>query len=115
MAPNYDMTITPEVWTNQGFMITDEFRYMSKNNVGSIYTEQLPISWSVRDDAPSYRWYYNGTDTYTPAKDWSMGYNYNRVSDVNYFNDFGNFYSVTDNINLLQKNLTFIYLRVILR
>lgn len=103
MAPNYDMTITPEVWTNQGFMITDEFRYMSKNNVGSIYTEQLPISWSVRDDAPSYRWYYNGTDTYTPAKDWSMGYNYNRVSDINYFNDFGNFYSVTDNVNLLQN------------
>lgn len=104
MAPNYDMTITPEVWANQGFMLTDEFRYMTQNNKGSIYTEQLPYSWAAMPpDTPNYRWYWNGTDTYTPFKDFSMGYNFNQVSDPNYFNDFGNFYSVTDNVNLLQN------------
>lgn len=105
MAPNYDMTITPKVWINQGFMITDEFRYKNQDNVGSIYTEQLPANWDATPSvgSPNYRWYYSGMDTYTPTRDWSMGYNYNQVSDVNYFNDFGNFYSVTDNVNLLQN------------
>lgn len=104
MAPNYDMTITPEVWINQGVMITDQFRYMTQNNTGSVYTEQLPYSWGANEaGVPDYRWYWSLTDTYNPLKDFTMGYNYNQVSDSNYFNDFGNFYSVTDNVNLDQS------------
>lgn len=104
MAPNYDMTITPEIWANQGIMLTDQFRYMTESNTGSIYTEQLPYSWgSPEQGVSSYRWYWSLTDTYKPFKDFTMGYDYNRVSDNNYFNDFGNFYSVTDNVNLDQS------------
>lgn len=104
MAPNYDMTITPEIWANQGMMIADEFRFMTANNRGYSYTEQLPFSWGVNSPGtPSYRWYWSESDTYTPFKYFSTGYNYNIVSDPNYFNDFGNFYSVTDNVNLNQS------------
>ncbi|RTK99406.1 MAG: LPS-assembly protein LptD [Proteobacteria bacterium] len=103
MAPNYDMTITPEVWARQGIMVADQFRYMTESNVGSIYTEQLPSSWGAEQGVPNYRWYWSLTDTYTPAKYLTMGYNYNQVSDNNYFNDFGNFYSVTDSVNLDQS------------
>lgn len=104
MAPNYDMTITPEVWARQGIMVTDQFRYMSESNTGSIYTEQLPQSWANNgEDVPNYRWYWSLTDAYKPTNNVTMGYNYNQVSDNNYFNDFGNFYSVTDNVNLDQS------------
>ncbi len=98
MAPNYDMTITPEYWGSQGFMLADQFRYMTENNVGSMYTEQMPNSFSNQ-----YRWYWSLLDTYSPMQDVKLGYNYNQVSDGNYFNDFGNFYSVTDSVNLNQS------------
>jgi LPS-assembly protein len=46
-------------------------------------------------------------DNHEIWKDISFGYNYNLVSDNNYFNDFGNFVSAVDNINLEQS----LYLR----
>lgn len=99
MAPNYDMTITPEVWANQGVMLADEFRYMSESNLGSIYTEQMPSSWANN----AYRYYWSLNDTYSPLSQVQTGYKYNVVSDNNYFNSFGNFYAVTDNVNLDQS------------
>lgn len=105
IAPNYDMTITPEYWARQGFMLTDQFRYMSENNSGSMYTEQVPSSYNAGDPNANdtYRYYWSLNDLYNPMKYVTMGYNYNAVSDSNYFNDFGNFYSVTDNVNLDQS------------
>ena len=102
MAPNYDMTITPEMWAQQGFMVTDEFRYMTESNVGSIYTEQMPFSYGG-DTPNTYRWYWSLNDTYSPMQYITTGYKYNQVSDQNYMNDFGNFYGVTDNVNLEQS------------
>lgn len=104
LAPNYDMTITPIIWAEQGIMVSDEFRYMTENNKGIIYTEQLPYSWVNNGSSiPSYRWYWDLTHTYTPLKDVQLGYNYNQVSDPNYFNNFGNFYSNVNNVNLDQS------------
>ncbi|MEN9946559.1 MAG: hypothetical protein RLZZ293_945, partial [Pseudomonadota bacterium] len=103
MAPNYDMTITPKFWARQGLMLTDQFRYLTNDNSGIIYTEQVPAASGGNDSpntANSYRYYWSLQDTYTPFKNVTMGYDYNTVSDNNYFNDFGNFYSVTDNVNL---------------
>jgi LPS-assembly protein len=102
MAPNYDMTITPYIWAQQGFMVSDQFRYMTESNVGSIYTEQVPYNWGTTVPN-SYRYYWSLNDTYSPYSQVQMGYKYNVVSDSNYFNDFGNFYSVTDNVNLEQS------------
>lgn len=102
MAPNYDMTITPYIWANQGFMVADEFRYKTESNVGSIYTQQVPYSWGDTTYG-SYRYYWSLNDTYNPYNQLQMGYTYNSVSDNNYFNDFGNFYAVTDNVNLEQS------------
>lgn len=103
LAPNYDMTITPTIWASQGVMIADEFRYMTEQNSGKIYTEQLAYSWSQNQGNPSYRWYWDLENIYNPFKDFTMGYDYNVVSDSNYFNNFGNFYSIVDNVNLDQS------------
>jgi LPS-assembly protein len=83
-------------------MVSDQFRYMTESNVGSIYTEQVPYNWGTTVPN-SYRYYWSLNDTYSPYSQVQMGYKYNVVSDSNYFNDFGNFYSVTDNVNLEQS------------
>ena len=97
MAPNYDMTIQPIWLSNQGVMLTDEFRYMTESGSGRIYTEQVPSNFSSNGD---YRYYWHLDDVHTLYPNVVAGYQFNQVSDNNYFNDFGNFYAVTDNINL---------------
>lgn len=96
MAPNYDMTIEPKLFLQSGLMITDQFRYLTENGIGEIYTEQLPSDWQTGQ----HRYYWHLVDTHAIAKDWTAGYTYNGVSDDNYFVDFGNFNSMVDNINL---------------
>lgn len=98
MAPDYDMTIEPKYYTNDGFMITDQFRYLTPHGKGEIYTEQVPSDYST--ESSPYRYYWHILDDHTPVKDVHVGYDYNSVSDNNYFVTFGNFYSTVDNINL---------------
>jgi LPS-assembly protein len=104
MAPNYDMTITPRAYSNAGFILANEFRYLNKNGKGSMYTEQMPNSYGGSQNG--YRYYYRLQDNHTLVKDVNVGYHFNRVSDNNYFNDFGNFYSIVDNMNLEQSAYT---------
>ena len=42
MAPNYDLTLTPEILTKRGFEFSSYFRYLSENSIGSIYVNYLP-------------------------------------------------------------------------
>ena len=101
MAPNYDMTLTPKFYTNAGFIIADQFRYLTEKGQGEMYTEQMPDSYG--GSKTGYRYYYHLLDNHALIKDVNVGYNFNRVSDNNYFNDFGNFYSTVGNINLDQS------------
>lgn len=96
MAPNYDMTITPRIYAQAGLMVRDEFRYLTNSGNGTIYTEQLPNSWQNG----KYRYYWSLKDDHFLTDKLSIGYEYNQVSDDNYFVDFGNFYSNVNNINL---------------
>lgn len=100
MAPNYDMTIEPKYYIGAGFMLTDQFRYLTESGKGEIYTEQMPDSYG--GEQTGYRYYWHLLDNHNVMQDVKVGYSYNRVSDNNYFTDFGNFYSSVDNINLEQ-------------
>lgn len=42
MAPNYDMLITPTFFTNRGFMLEDQFRYLETLGRGHINVTVLP-------------------------------------------------------------------------
>jgi LPS-assembly protein len=96
MAPNFDMTIEPKLYNLSGFLISDEFRYLTEQGAGTIYTEQLPHDWQTGE----YRYYWNLMDNHSIAPDWTVGYKFSQVSDNDYFVDFGNFNTMTDNINL---------------
>lgn len=101
LAPNYDNVIEPKFYTGAGFMVTDDFRYLTESGAGDIYTEQMPDSYG--GNYHGYRYYWHLLDNHQIIKDVTAGYTYNKVSDNNYFNDFGNFVSATDNINLEQS------------
>lgn len=96
MAPNYDMTIEPKIYTANGFLISDQFRYKSESGGGIMYTEQVPNDWVTHQS----RYYYSLTDTHNLMESITVGYDYNQVSDSNYFVDFGNIDSVANQINL---------------
>ena len=102
LAPNYDMTLEPKVFSEKGAMLGAEFRYLTSQDTGRIYTEQVSDTFDTNTINPQYRWYWHLDETHTVNKDITMGYDYNQVSDNNYFVDFGNFYSTTDNTNLNQ-------------
>lgn len=101
LAPNYDNTIEPKIYTGAGFMLTDDFRYKFENGSGDMYTEQMPNAYGA--NYQGYRYYWHLLDNHNLMKDVTAGYAYNRVSDNNYFTDFGNFVSGVDNINLDQS------------
>ena len=98
MGPNYDMTIEPKFYSTDGLMISDQFRYVNKNGGGIWYTEQVPQDIAIGQ----YRYYYHLTDNHEIYKNLNVGFDFNRVSDNNYFVNFGNFNSATNNIDLNQ-------------
>ena len=99
MAPNYDMTIEGKFYSTDGFMATDQFRYKNESGGGILYTEQMPEDMTTGQ----YRYYNHFTDNHTLVPNLNVGYDYNKVSDNNYFVNFGNFNSTVDNINLNQS------------
>jgi LPS-assembly protein len=99
MAPNYDMTLEGKFYSTDGFMATDMFRYKNESGGGTMYTEQMPQDMATGQ----YRYYNSFIDNHTIYPNLNVGYNYNKVSDNNYFVNFGNFNSTVDNINLNQS------------
>lgn len=86
IAPNYDATLIPRYMSKRGTQLGGEFRYLHPNGQGQLKAEILP------DDSV-----YDGKDRYTLAyrhggylgAGWDVGMLYNKVSDLDYFNDLG--------------------------
>lgn len=104
LAPNYDNTFEPKFYTNDGFQFIDQFRYMTESGNGELYTEQTPDSYGGQTQG--YRYYYHLLDNHTLAQNLTAGYEYNTVSDNNYFNDYANFNTNINNVNLNQTVYT---------
>lgn len=99
IAPNFDATFTPHLNLKHGTMLAGEFRYMEPDYSGSIYTEQLHDDKLTNTDR--YAWYATHKQTLLPGL--TFGYDYNYVSDVNYFGDFGDRTLQATNVNLLRQ------------
>jgi len=99
IAPNYDATLTSHLNLRHGYMLGTEFRYLQPDYSGWIYTEQLPKDQTTG----SYRYLWSANHTQTLAPNLSAGVDGITVSDADYFNDFGDRYSVAANVNLLRE------------
>lgn len=102
LAPNYDATLDPRIYTDRGVMLASEFRYLVPGSTGQVNVEFLPNDHGANDPDSTEntkgtdRWLlklYDSTHLYGP---WSLNAGINLASDRNYLRDFGNdFYTTT--------------------
>lgn len=92
IAPNMDATITPRVLANSGLMVMGEYRYLLRRGYGELNMEYLP-SDNEFDDKDRNLFGFKHEQSY--GKTGELFLTYNRVSDKEYFEDFGTNISLT--------------------
>ncbi len=99
LAPNYDLTLTPHFNTKRGTGVGAQFRYLEPSYSGTLSTDQLPSDQVTHQ----YRYVWSGSHLQTITPQLTMGYTATKVSDDNYFRDFGDRQSIASNVNLLRE------------
>lgn len=93
LAPNYDLTLTPRVMVQRGFMAGMEFRYLLPQSYGLLAGEILPHD-SQRGKTRGQATFFNQTQI-NPY--WNALADLNYVSDSHYLNELGNNLSLASN------------------
>jgi len=85
IAPNQDATLTPRYFTDRGFMMTGEYRMLTRRTSGELEFDFL------FDDKKTNRNRHHYTLQHHTAinRRWRAAVNVDRVSDTVYFQDFG--------------------------
>ncbi|MDH4018117.1 MAG: LPS assembly protein LptD [Xanthomonadales bacterium] len=86
IAPNQDATITPRYFTERGFMLTGEYRFMTRRTVGELDFDYLHDDKKTGERRFHYRFAH--TAQFSPR--WYSQLLVDRVSDDQYFQDFSN-------------------------
>jgi LPS-assembly protein len=87
IAPEMDMTLAPRILSDRGLMLTGEFRYLLDRGEGSLAAEYLPGDNEYNDKDRNLLGF---THQQLFGKTGKLFLTYNRVSDKQYFEDFGN-------------------------
>ena len=118
LAPNYDATIEPRWSSNRGGMLAGQFRYLDASDKAQIDFNYVPHDGEVDDeraqyasappmfqgppspiDLPQRRYAFRVQESTTFSENWQTAVDINRVSDKQYFQDYGN--SLTSSANTL--------------
>ena len=91
LAPNYDATLTPRLMSKRGVQLGSEFRYLFEQFSGTSRLEYLPSD----DVAGRSRWGVFLKHLHRINSSLTMGLDFNRVSDNDYFRDLSNLVSAT--------------------
>ena len=83
--PQLDATITPRNMSKRGLLVQSEFRYLTENTNGKIYSEFLNDDKIFKDDRERFQWQHQSI----PQAGWQTKVDYNYVADVEHLNDFG--------------------------
>ncbi|MFO7603736.1 MAG: LPS assembly protein LptD [Gammaproteobacteria bacterium] len=86
IAPHRDATITPTFLKKRGTKLDTEFRYLNAQNTGLLEIEYLA---NDQEDNGRNRQYYHWTHQATPLEGWNAAVDFQRVGDLQYFEDFG--------------------------
>ena len=86
LAPNYDATLTPRIYSERGLMLGAEFRYLIGSSAGIFQANFMPNDRVANRD----RGFLHFQDSTYLSHDWAFSTNINRVTDKDYFQDFGN-------------------------
>ena len=84
LAPNYDLTLYPNLMTKRGLQLGAEYRYLGENYAGNTYIEYLP-----HDKENGHRRYLYATQHQQRFADgWGIKWDYRGASDNDYPDDF---------------------------
>jgi len=86
IAPNQDATITPRYFTERGFMLTGEYRFITPRTGGILNFDYMHDDTKTGDARYHYSFAHDAR--FTPR--WSSHFLIDRVSDDQYFSDFSN-------------------------
>lgn len=87
LAPNYDATVTPRIWSRRGAQLAGEFRYLSRRGRGQIDGEILPSDNNYDGDDDD-RHALRVRHDHRPGPNWRASLDWNDVSDEDYTRDF---------------------------
>ena len=121
IAPNYDMTLTPHVYSERGVMMGGEFRYLSSNSFGVIRGNFLPndkayknflmnneLSYPLLRNKSDNRWSIGVTEQTSITPNLKFHLNAEQVSDDYYLQNFSsNLAQITQRQLLRQADLTY--------
>ena len=85
IAPNYDATLAPRYLSRRGFMLGGEFRYLQPSFEGEVDGNYLPEDDQTGED----RWQFGLQHRHQFTRDIRGDVDIARVSDDQYFRDFG--------------------------
>ncbi|BAW80739.1 organic solvent tolerance protein [Candidatus Nitrosoglobus terrae] len=96
IAPNRDATITPRYFSERGFMLGGQFRYLNRSNQGQVRGTFLPMDEKAHKTRGAFSWQHTGS----PWPRWFTNVDINQVSDNRYFEDFSNSLSMASTVAL---------------
>lgn len=99
IAPDMDATLGLRFLSKRGTQYQGEFRYLGETYSGTSNLEYLPDDNQNGEN----RYYTNLQHIQTFGNGWSAGYNYERVSDDEYFSELDTHITATSRVNLLQQ------------
>jgi LPS-assembly protein len=85
IAPDQDATLEPRYFSKRGFMLTGEYRYLTRRTNASLNFDYMPDD-RVTDEA---RYRYTIRHRAYPRRRWRSEIIVDRVGDDRYFQDFG--------------------------
>lgn len=99
IAPDMDATLGPRFLSKRGIQYQGEFRYLGETYSGEDNIEYLPDDNQNGEN----RYYANLNHIQTFGNGWSGGYNFEKVSDDEYFSELDTHITATSRVNLLQQ------------
>ncbi|HEV7631600.1 MAG TPA: LPS assembly protein LptD [Steroidobacteraceae bacterium] len=84
LAPNYDLTLQPTIYSRRGFDYQGDFRYLSESSHGALDANFLPDDRVADRSRSRVRW----RDVTELPMDWRVRVDAENVSDAAYFEDF---------------------------
>jgi len=85
IAPNHDAVLEPHYFTSRGFMLSGDYRFMTRRTGGSFDWDYMPND--RKTDTERYRYMFKHEAT--PRARWRTRVVVDRVGDDRYYQDFG--------------------------
>jgi LPS-assembly protein len=85
IAPNHDATLEPRYFTKRGSMLTGQYRFLTRRTGGSLDFDYMPNDRKTDSE----RYHYTFRHRAAPRQRWKTNLTIERISDNQYFQDFG--------------------------